>query len=66
MLVNFSGSDLQDCKNLVQSSPQNVKLGSFTSWSCKKSETCPKTYRFFVFLVAVVFVVVDYAPYLKL
>ena len=66
MLVNFSGSDLQDCKNLVQSSPQNVKLGSFTSWLCKKSEKCPKTYRFFAFFVAFVFVVVDYAPYLKL
>ena len=32
MLVNFSGSDLQDCKKLVPSSPQNVKLGSFTSY----------------------------------
>ena len=47
MLVNFSGSDLQDCKKLVPSSPQNVKLGSFTSCSCKKSETCPKNLSLF-------------------
>ena len=43
----FLDLNLQDCKKLVQSSRQNVKLGSFTSRSCKKSEKCPKNLSLF-------------------